>query len=214
MKKIVIQAISILMVLLVFTFTGCQKVDLYQAGLEMTVLLGEMVSNEDYVDMYLGSSKEAIDKVRAKDYDTPIKVFSITPPSPERTIEELYKNNEEGKEQYEKLPETLKEQVKNQISFSSIIMIYLTSQKGVAFETISLINVFVAQKRKEGKLDKAIMYLYVFETGCPIMVEFIPSSNAEYNMVGRFFLVEECTTLSAIRTLLEPYGCEVSIVKG
>ena len=214
MKKIVVQVFSLLMVLLMVTFTGCQKTDLYQAGLEVTVLMGEMVSNEDYVNMY--GSDINIEKVRAKDYDTPIKVYNITQPIFEKAIEEFARKNSTIKETYEKLPDSLKEQLKWQVNFSSIIntLRYEIESDFDDFEISVLSNIFIAQKRKTGTIERATAYLYVFETGQPILVEFTPIGNKEYNMVGRFFLIKECNTLSDVRTLLEPYGCEVSVIKG
>ena len=212
MRKIIIQAISILMVLLVFTFTGCQKVDLYQAGLEMTVLMGEMVENDDYANLLIGNYSEVdIGKVRAKDYDTPVKVYNISQSTFEKTIEELSKNGSTFKETYEKLPDSLKEQLKQRINFSSVIN--LNNQSSSNFEQIVLANNFVAQRSKKGTIKQETAYLYIFETGKPIIVLFTPITNEEYRMVGMFFMVEECETLSEVRTLFEPYGCEVSIVK-
>ena len=216
MKKITAKIFSALMILLMITFTGCQKTDLYQAGLEMTVLMGEMVANDDYVSMVIGNNSDIdIDKVRARDYDTPVKVYSITSPTFEKSLEKFLQNGATFKENFEKLPESIKEQVKQQINFSAIISIVSHEMESDfdSYESVVLTNSFLAQKKKEGKIEQAIIYLYVFETGQPIIVEYTPITNKEYNIASRFFLSKECNTLSGVRTLFEPYGCEVNSVK-
>lgn len=116
MKKVFI------LILMFFALVSCSRdvkiEQLYKYGLEMTKLMETLVKDEKYIDfLEIGEYADFIDEnVVANDYDSPIKVYEITKPNPEKILE----HNKNSNVNFETLSTSAKEQICNRIGYSSI----------------------------------------------------------------------------------------------
>ena len=81
MKKFLMKICCLLLCFASFGLVACEKnIDLYQKGVEVTTLMGEMVNSKQYLKL-IGSMEDKIDLVKAKDYDSPTRVYQLSIPS-------------------------------------------------------------------------------------------------------------------------------------
>lgn len=220
MKKTIL-AILILIITFIFVFTGCNnQISLYEYGIEITSLIGKMVKDEAYLE-YLGITSFAkpkpelspINTFAANDYDTPIRTYTVTNPELEKYRSYLLKNQNEI---FDKLSEEVKENINKKISLTlsdnnflfQICNYRYYNDKGYSWEDYIIANNTSVIKEYNIKLKEPINYIYVFETGKPIIVNFTPKDKKTTIATGMFFL-GNCSSLSSVREELEPLGCTV-----
>lgn len=198
MKKF---ALCCLLCSVCFLSIGCNMStqDLYKHGIYMTSMLDLALNNEEYKD--LQGINEDVSKYLSKDYDTPESVFKINIPSNEELIK-FYKN-------YDKvmvLPDDLKESYIDRYDFNIVIntIIYDNCKSDDIWISISL-GVF---EFFEGTIDKSEAFLFIYETGQPIITYFMPSGS-KIQSIAYFLPIENVRTLSGARNLFEQYGCQV-----
>ena len=76
----------------------------------------------------------------------------------------------------------------------------------------ALTNSYIITKQFEGySIKNECYYLYVFETGKPIIVTFSPSHNG-IKAIAQFLITEKVYSLSALRELFGDYDCQVSVI--
>lgn len=222
MKKILIIFLLIFIISCTFILTSCNnKPDLYNHGIEVTTLMGKMVKNNDFLDFlninafaYPKPEISNINAFIANDYDTPIRTYLISAPQLDKVKEIIFANK---KDTFENLPEEIQKTFikKIELSISDSHFIPYINGRGYyldqkySWEDYIIASDLNAIKEFNGKLKEPLNYLYLFETGQPIIVNFTPKDNKTITAIGKFALWD-CSTLSAVRETFEPYGCTVS----
>jgi len=172
--------------------------DLLDTGREMVAVMKEMLGSEAYAAMLgattLGDLQEQVD---THDYDSPVAVYRIDPPDAETLL--TYVGGTDATEHWGDLSDTLKEQLKNRLSFSNIISVLngRAGSKQVAFASL-----YLATKQDASlKVERSVVYLFTFEEGTPIAVTF-----NEGSVSGQFLFLEA----EEIPAALEAFNCNVS----
>lgn len=129
-----------------------------------------MLKSEEYFDITLNNNqyKSYKEKLVANDYDCPVRVFSIDIPDTEVILKNL---GADEYDIYENLPDTLKQQINNRVSFLTIAS-KLNYEKNDTNAVVVYNNYTAGISFKKYSLSKPIAYLYIFETGKPILVLF------------------------------------------
>lgn len=210
MKKWLIKIICGLLSLTFITFCACNDTpDLYQKGVEITTIMGEMIESELYVET-MGPSHVDLTLVKAKDYDTPTRAYKISVPSFDTFIQKMGTYDKTQIDEFNELSDNLKEQIENKFSFQ-IITNWINSKSGNDELVIS--TIFNARNTYNGKISSSVAYLYTFETGKPIVVLFAPFGDKQFTASGNFIFAKNLSSLSEVRELFEPFGCFVEKVK-
>lgn len=208
MKKFLSEISCVLICLISVALAACGKTpDLYRAGVEMTTLMGEMTNSEQYREV-MGISDEQTSFVQANDYDSPARAYEISVPS----FEDLYeKMNNEGVLRLDELSDDLKEQAKTRLNIYTVLN-FVNMHYGSA-SSLAASSVFMAEKRFDGKIASSVVYLYIFETGIPIAVVFEPFGEKQFTAKGIFLCAGDISTLSKVREVFEPFGCNVENIQ-
>lgn len=205
MKKWLMKISCLILCFLSLGISACNNSpDLYQKGIEITTIMGEMVNSETYVEMIVGGGHCNLDLVKAKDYDTPTRAYKISIPAFDLFVQNM-KSVDETK--FNELPDNLKEQIENKYSFLTIVS-FLNSYYGSS-ESLLLWSSLFASKTFDGKISSSIAYLYTFETGRPIIVLFEPFGGERFKANGQFVFAEDLSSLSKVREVFERFGCTV-----
>lgn len=204
MKKI----FALILIILILSLSGCSnKIDLYETGIDITTTMEILTKDATFNENMLGSdSYEVCKDFAVNDYDSPIKVYSISKHDIEKVFN-LIINDAES------LTSEGEEQIKNIINDYSYVL-NLIQLKNISnnFEYLRYISSFKCNKVYEKKrIDEECSYLYVFETGKPILVHYKQVGDDVY-VTGSFLILED-TTLSGLREVFEVYGCKVEVVK-
>lgn len=153
----------LLVCLLLLTACGQNhpEVSLYDQGLEVVALMEDVMSNDAYLDM-LSASEELraiIDNAAAGDYSVPMAVYSISFSS--SVFAELVDTST--------IPESLLDVVTHRLISAVPPQVNAAggAQVLAASSLCTVGKTFVSSQLKED-----ILYLYVFETGCPVAVVF------------------------------------------
>ena len=192
--------------------SACNKTpDLYEKGIEITTIIGEMVNSEDYAQVMGLDANDKIELVKAKDYDTPTRVYKISVPVVDAYFEHLRTHAKNwDKSPYDKLSDNLKEQIKNRYSFLTIVD-HLNSIYN--WDGLVLSSAFMAYKKFDGNISSSTVYLYTFETGTPIIVLFEPFGDKQFTAKGHFVFAEDLSSLSKVRDVFEQFECSVENIK-
>ena len=213
MKKILTKLCYVLLCLLCVCLVACGNThDLYQKGIEITTLMQEMLYSDQYQSI-MGYNDIGIynfDYVKAKDYDTPTRMYKLTEPTFEAFFD-LTNLDDEKKTQFMELPDELKDQIKKRIGFNTIFSVI--NQQDNDFEIYLISSAIIANKTYYGNLPQTVAYLYTFETGKPIAVVFKQTGNNQFTASGYFVFAEGLTSLSGVREVFEPYGCTVEVLE-
>ena len=197
----------IMIVILAAAVSGCgptlSNADLYNTGIEMTSLMGEMVKSSTYLDII---GMLPLDDLTANDYDTPIRTYVIEVPSNENILEIAVSDK---LDELKELPENLREQLCALATFDSVITEILFESTEI-HESPMYLGVY-AQKTLEGNLKNDVAYLYVFETGKPIIVHYHQQAKNSITVKARFIGKNIFETLSDTRDVFEKFGCKVSL---
>lgn len=220
-KKIFLFFTLILSISTTLILSACHKQrSLYECGIEITTLIGKMIKDENYLK-YIGLESHAtpepqlskLKKLSANDYDTPIRTYKITNPNQNKYRDYILGNK---KETYNNLPNEYKEIIDNKLNMliegnGAIFTIcherYL--HKEYEWDDYVVASSLSVIKKFQVKLKEPINYLYIFETGHPILVNFTPNDKNTITATGLFFM-GDCSSLSAIREITKPFGCTVT----
>lgn len=204
-----------LLLAFLFLFTACgafaegTEPDYYRIGLEVTGLISEMVDSEAYLSML--TRPESISEVReilnTRDYDRPVAVYSVRLDDPKVFLEEMFRKSPDQRETWESLSPALQEQVLSRLGLQTLCT-YVNAQMGSEYLSfVSVTNAFVREEALNP--ESAFTYLYVFEKGMPILVNF------GYHIVsGQFLLIPEESrgTPEAISAYMVLPGLEITPV--
>lgn len=208
MKKLILQASFALLCIFTIGFTGCKKdVNLYQKGIELTTVMGEMANSESYLKLMGINDTSDFDQVKAKDYDSPTRTYRISIPSFDTLAKET---SNIDTVLFNELSDSLKEQIKVRVDFYTALN-YVNS--AIDVNAIYIASTLIAKKTYNGTISSSSAYLYTFETGTPIVVVFEPFGNKQFTATGCFLFRDDATTLSKVREIFEPFGCNIENVK-
>ena len=203
MKKVVL---SIL--ILSTCLTGCNKeLNLYDAGIEVTSTMESLLKDENYIDLlgFTDSLESSLEYFVASDYDSPTKVYSLSNPDYEKVCE-IYDIELSG------LSSEAKEQLIERLGNIPGIINMINSKTNSKIDQIIISSSFTCSLNFKGyNIDDQCSYLYVFETGKPILVAY--SNTYEGCCATGYFVLLQDPSLSNVRDTFEPYGCEVEVVK-
>ncbi len=173
----------------------------------MTSLMGEMVNSDRYIELTgIGDFRD--ESIIAKDYDSPTRAYLISIPSFE-VLYQKYQNADTSS--FDELSDGLKEQVKGWFNFYTVL--FRINADHVGIDELSIFSTLFANKKFDGKITSSKAYLYIFETGRPIVVVFEPFGDKQFTAKGYFLFVNDVSTLSKVKEIFEPYGCDVENVK-
>jgi len=210
MKKVMSVIAICIIACLTVIFSGCSKTaDLYDLGLQMTIQMEELVKSDYYAELagLNDSMKPEREKFIANDYDTPVKVFSISILDSKKILENL---GEISEDKWNALNPSIQEQILNKVSMQTILN--YVNFKYNSGSTFAVISNYTAKKQFENySLKENIVYLYMFETGTPVAVTFT-GYNGGIEAQSQFLLLPQTSTLSDIRELFTPFGCNVNVV--
>lgn len=210
MKKTFTIFLSVLLCACFALCSGCsKKLDLYDCGKEMTVQMEELIKSDFYADnsglnVELKSIREDF---IANDYDTPIKTYRIEMPNKMTLVFKLMDITET---EWNEISPAVQAQILETISLQlaiSRINIEMSSVNVFAFTN----NYIITKQFDKYSLKAEVAYLYIFETGKPIIVTFTPCHNG-ITARAQFLTVVDKTSLSALRELFEPFDCTVTVL--
>ena len=209
MKKILLKIGCALLCVCSLGLVSCKKdkaektANLYESGIETALVIDVMARNEIY-KASIGLDYD-VTSVLAEDYRNPTNVYSISIP----TIEEFFQVVEAGglEEEWDLLPDSVKEQMESRADPFNFIISHYAGHNEVAVSTS-----YQASLRFDGKIDEKIAYVYVYETGTPIVVTFTPICDHGYSAMGSFLFGVDCTSMEKIEEVFKPFQCEVALV--
>ena len=207
MKKFLMKICCLLLCFASFGLVACEKnIDLYQKGVEVTTLMGEIVNSKQYLKL-IGSMEDKIDLVKAKDYDSPTRVYQLSIPSFDILCQKFKTMDTSS---FDELPDNLKEQIKAKFNF--YLVLNNINNQYPDWDALVISSVLTADKTYNGKISSSTAYLYTFETGKPIVVVFEPFGDKQFTAKGYFIFADDVSTLSNVREIFEQYGCSVENV--
>ena len=209
MKKASLLFLTIVLSVCAVLLTSCNKgADLYSLGLQMTVQMEELIKSDTYSKFCNGDFYESQRRAFiANDYDTPTKVYQITAPDAQTILSKMSDYNED---EWNGLSDSIKEQLLNKVTIQTIVN-QINIQNGM--DIIWVTNAYVATKQFNNRsLKNDVSYLYIFETGKPIIVTFAPY-NGGIKATAQFIVIEQANSLSALREVFEPFECIVTAIK-
>ena len=176
---------------------------LYDSGVVITSVVGEMVNSETFVGL-MSLPSQSVEMVKASDYNAPINAYKITPPSFQTMLELM-----EGEQLIEGLSSNLLEQMEGRYDIN-----YILTTLTNAYGSHALIarSSFMAKKVFDGALSETVVYLYLFETGKPIAVVFTPFGEKQFTANGGF-VFGEFSSLTEVESMFVPFGCQVEKIK-
>lgn len=208
MKKNFVVLTIVLLIATMCLLSGCNRdADLYEIGLQVTTAMDEIVKS-DYYFQLLGYGEENVPSREgfiANDYDSPERVYIITIPDTESMLKKLGGIDDEN---YNQQSDTIKKQIIDYHSFITIVPNIINGNNGNEAVVISQ-SCRVKLSFGKCKLKSEVAYLYVFETGTPILVLFTPDHNS-VTAQGVFLDSNKLNSLSEVRELFETFGCTVN----
>ena len=153
-------------------FGEASEPDYYRIGLKVTAIMSEITDSEAYLSIFTRPEyfSEVREKVNTHDYDSPVAVYSVTMSDPKTFLEDVLRDEEEGRELWDSLSPVLQDQLLMRIGIPTLGPI-VNARAGT--EYLSFFNAATALIRDEGlTAQKSCVYLYVFEEGVPILVSF------------------------------------------
>ena len=217
MKKVICLCFLVLISLLL---PSCEnsKFDIHETNNEIRLMMEEKAKSEDYWQMRISGTYRSYEKERemymANDYDRPIRCYKIQLSDLEKAKEKLLFKDTTDQEHFDKLPEVLKQEIENEHKnefnlMKSIVNHILLSGSNYDIGT----HICDTTKTlKNANMDEStIAYLYIFETGKPIIIVCGHETEATTVAYGTFIINSDYKTLSEARDIFEPYGCSVEI---
>ena len=178
-----------------------------ELGTEVTSILGEMLADPNYLALTT-SSEEIIAMANSwdtKDYDTPIQIYSIS-------IDNLNTFFAESDLRLDDFSPELQQQLTQRIWLSAIPSM-INSRNGMVI--LALTSTLTASKTFcDVPIKERELYLYVFEYGMPILIQFIPLGNDVCTVSGIFlYTSDRLSTVADVEDLFYMFSCDVQKVK-
>lgn len=180
--------------------------DTLELGTEVTSIMGEMLADPNYLSLTT-SSEEIIAMANSwdtKDYDTPIGIYAVSIDN----LNALFAVSDIRLEDFspelqQLIAQRMWSAVPNMInSRDGMVILALTS-------TLTASKTFCDVSIKERE-----MYLYVFEHGMPILIQFIPLGNDVCTVSGNFlYTSDRLSTIADVESLFFMFPCDVQKVK-
>lgn len=186
MKKHIRLASFILCALLLFT--GCSRTQadepsLYDHGLDVIGLLSEMASNDTWVDILTAnkSIRERITQAAASDYTQPAAVYQLSFPMEDASALANIPD-------FSSLPESLRTALSHRLY--SVLVNQINAAAGA--EVLAAATVCTASKAFQSReCTTDMLYLYTFESGCPIAVVFTPGEDSTVTATATLLLNQD-----------------------
>ena len=215
MKKLYFLSLLLIFSLLLSSCSS-SEFDIHETSNEIRLLIEEKTRSEEYWQLKssgYSSLEELREKLIANDYDRPIRCYKIQLLDLDKALEELIIRDTEDPEHYSNLSDSLKEELTNvykhyPITIMTQILHWLSINSRVQ-EDLACSTTKVIENAKIG--DTVVGYLYIFETGKPIIVYYGQIGKSEVVAIGTFITNSDYKTLSKTRDIFEPYGCTVEI---
>lgn len=180
--------------------------DTLELGTEVTSIMGEMLADSNYLSLTT-SSDEIIAMANnwdTKDYGTPVQIYAISIDNLNIFFEGSDIRLEDFSPELQQLiAQRMWSAVPNMInSRDGMVILALTS-------TLTASKTFCDVPIKERE-----MYLYVFEHGMPILIQFIPLGNDVCTVSGNFlYTSDKLSTIADVESLFFMFSCDVRKVK-
>ena len=194
-------------VLLITLLASCnaRSKPLVECGEEVISLMVEMIESEDYMDLYTlpDEYNEEIHKLREGNYSKSSSVYELL-----ISEDELFDTAVEE--------EDFSEDLYKHICASAYGSFATLVNRTSGIKSITLSSVFSAQKSFVNKsVDSNKIYLYVFESGCPVAVTFIADGEGSIRAIGHFIINDTFETdgEDSIKESCEALGIEGVTVK-
>ena len=218
MKK-TIYLCMLVIVLLLISSCKSSKVDIHDANKEICLIMEEKAKSEDYWQLYISgtyrSYEEERKKYMANDYDQPIRCYKIQITDIEKAKEKIMFAEEKDREHYDNLPAFLQQDIENAYCSNDFVLMKNIANRITLYGSNYEFHSHICNTSKaleNTKLDDAATaYLYIFETGKPIIIVCGYESESSGVAYGMFMMNSEYKTLSETRDVFEPYGCSVEI---
>ena len=190
-KKIMVPIIMLIIALSGCTGPANGGKSLYEHGMDVVMLMDEMVSSSSYGSLM--SSSEEIEQMRlmlaAGDYAAPQAVYEMEIP----TVGDMFAYAEVDAVTAS-FSDSLKKLLDNRSAASLVTMI--NSQSGVA--ALAASSVYTAAKTfVSSETEEGILYLYTFQDGNPIAVVFTTGEDGTVTATGTFLMAEGFDAASA-----------------
>lgn len=152
-------------------------------GDEIVELVSEMVKSDEYINIMLGNVSlydEILAEIKAIDFSKVSAIYELKF-SQDELIEMLPSSNGD----VDKLPKVLKDRLVR--GLSSALVSRINSRAGI--EELAISSVFNASKCYVDKSIKENQYLlYVFESGCSMLISFVPHEDGAVTASGSLIL--------------------------
>ena len=173
---------------------------IYEAGLEITYLLGEMASSDEYAVLFTGNSPVA-DKVKEignGDYTKPKAVYEILVTD---EMLEMFAETASLSDASDDLKDYLKDRVRSS---------FITQLNGTAgVESLAASSICTAGKTFINPIADDILLVYTYENGYPIAVTFTAESDGSAGASGTFVMVENFDSIEGIKSYFSDTDIEV-----
>ena len=209
-----------MLIIFLFLLSSCEssKIDIHNVNNEICLMMEEKARSEDYWQMQISGTYMSYEEERkvymANDYDRPIRCYKIQLTDIEKAKDKVLFREERDREHFDKLSDSLKQDIesvyyKNDFHLMNSIVnnIIMYGNYGIGSHICD-----TTKKLGNKKMDNvAAAYLYIFETGKPIIV--VCGYETESNAIakGMFITNSDYETLSKTRDIFEPYGCSVEV---
>ena len=166
--------------------------------------MAEMLKSEDYRSLYNlpAAYDETISNLRDGNYSKSLSVYELS--IPEDELFELIDTNIDK--------ESFSEDLYKHICSSSYVSFASRINQKSGVEATSVSAAFSAQKSFVNKeMDANMVYLYVFENGCPVLITFVAGEEGSFRAIG-YFVINDTFVTDDEHSIIE--SCEVLGING
>ena len=195
---------------LVLALGACGKEEptLYDRGMEVIGLMEEAIRSEAYLELMSAAQplREYIARAAQGDYRNPKAVYAV---SFSTDVLQMYSGVLEPVD----LPETLTDVVEHRLL--AAVVSQINAAGGV--ETLAASSMCTVGKTfVSGEPEEDLIYLYVFENGCPVAVTFTTGEDSTVSATANIILNENfpCGDAAQIREFFGDGAAEVTAVTG
>ncbi len=197
-----------LSVMLIAGGSGCAKEEsqpreytqIYEAGLDITYLLSEMASSDEYITFFTGDTavKDVVKKIGDGDYSKPKAVYEImiTDEMFERLVDTASLDN---------ATDELKKSLTDRVRSS-----FITQLNGTAgVNSLAASGICTAGKTFINPIADGIILVYTYENGYPIAITFTAEPDGLAGASGTFVMVEDFDSIEGIKSYFSETDIEV-----
>ena len=173
---------------------------IYEAGLDITYILGEMAASEEYLTFFTGDTavKDVVKKLGEGDYTKPKAVYEIV--ITDEMLEGLVDTAS-----LEGATDELKKNLTDRVRGS-----FITQLNGTAgVNSLAASSICTAGKTFINPIADDILLVYTYENGYPIAVTFTAESDGSAGASGTFVMVENFDSIEGIKSYFSDTDIEV-----